>query len=259
MIHQRSYILLSSVLFFSLNYTSQQPTDELAKQAFKVLGTQANDLINYGKEQYGIISPLQKAQQDNVEAQIELSKKQMGLNQQQETLNEKQIILADKQIEEASLDTHLKKLTIIKETCSMLPKDNPAAIEAIKRSEAYLTEIIKDLPSLPADTTDPKIDDNKKVDDIKTKNSLLTLITASCLTTATKAGEWTDFLAGYSFAYVTNLDCFKNTFIDTHKVKINRGLIVVTIAAITYSAYRLYKAKTHVDNDDDIFNDDYDY
>ena len=258
--------LLPSLFFFALAHSAQPHTaaDEFTKQGIKqasqVLGTQTNDLINYVKEQYGIVTPLQAAQQKNMDAQIKLSEKQMELNEQQKILNDKQIELAEKQIEDTTLDAHIKKLAAIKETCSLLPRNDPKALEAIKRSKAKLDDIIKDFPPLPEEETKPSPESPaKKIDDIKAKNSLFTLITTPFIFAATKTGKIADTIADYSFAYVTNLECLKGSFIDKHHIGINRALVATTVAVITYSAYKLYKAKTYVDNDDDIFNDDNDY
>jgi hypothetical protein len=266
MIRQQIYLMIFSGLsFFSLAYSAQPQSvgDEFTKQGVKqvvqVVGSQTNDLINYLKEQYGIVSPLQKAQQENMDAQVKLSQAQQELNEQQKILNDKQSILADKQIEEAALDTYLKKITIVKETCAMLPKNSKKAIDAIKRTEMQLDELIKDFPALEEETKitdEPTVENNKKIEDIKAKTSLLTLITTPCILAVTKAGECADSLAGYSFAYITNLNCLKETFVAKHAVGINRTLVAATLVMTTYAAYKLYKAKTYVDNDDDIFGDD---
>jgi len=264
MIRKQTYLIFISNFFcVALTYSSQPhtTTDEFAKQGIKqvaqVGGQQLNDLINLGKEKYGLISPLQKAQQENMDAQIKLAEKQMELNEQQKILNDKQIALADKQIEDTTLDTHIKKLAAIKETCSMLPRNDPKAMEAIKRSKAELDNIIKNFPPLPEEEakTKPALENPTK--DINTKSSFFALITTPCFIAATKAGDCADFLASYSFGYITNLEYFKDGFIGKHRIGINRTLVVTTLAAATYAAYKLYKAQTHIENDDDIFNDDY--
>jgi hypothetical protein len=267
MIRQPQYLLLPSLLFFSLAYSAQPKSENLlkkhvTKQAAQVLGTQTNDLINHLKEQCGIVPPLQKAQQENMDAQIKLAQTQQELNEQQKILNDKQSLLADKQIEEANLDTHLKKITIIKETCAMLPRNSQKAIDAIKRTEMKLDEIIKEFPALEEEAktkTEDSVENNKKIDAIKTKDSLLTLITAPCILAASKAGKCADFLAGYSFAYITDLNCFKETFVGKHAVSINRASVATALAITTYAAYKYYNTKMHVDNDDDIFGDDDSY
>jgi hypothetical protein len=75
---------------------------------------------------------------------------------------------------------------------------------------------------------------------------------------ATAAGEVADSLADYSFKYITSLDCFKDTFIDKHHIAINRALVAVTLYAITYKSYSLYKAYRAERNitEEDIFGDD---
>ncbi|HEX4068948.1 MAG TPA: hypothetical protein VHX42_02520 [Candidatus Babeliales bacterium] len=100
---------------------------------------------------------------------------------------------------------------------------------------------------------------NNSINEVKVKTGLFAAISAPCIAVATKAGEYADFLAGYSFAYLTELPGLKETFIGKHSVGINRALVAATLIATTYAAYHLYTSKTQTDDDGDIFNDDDNY
>jgi hypothetical protein len=89
------------------------------------------------------------------------------------------------------------------------------------------------------------------------KISLSSKLTAPFIFALTTATHLTDYLANNSFAHITRLDCFKDTFIEAHNQNLNRALVIATLAAIIYG-YKLYNDDKNEDNED-IFDNDLEY
>lgn len=266
MINKQTYILLSGLFLFNITNTAQQPglTDELGKQTIKQLctvgGTQLNDYLNYKKEQNGIISPLVKAQQDHYQAQIDLNNKQMELNEQQKALNDKQEAVTDKQIIEHDHNIFMQQVTEYQSIKNLDPND-PENEKLLKRIKLRRDQLMQDLPELPAEEdSDVKKPDTEKVEEPTKEDGFFKAMATYCVLAATTAATTTDTIAEYSFKNITDLDCFKGTFINKHHVIINRTLIFAILTAATYKGYSLYKAyqAERNFNDEDIFNDDLD-
>lgn len=82
------------------------------------------------------------------------------------------------------------------------------------------------------------------------KSGLLSKLGASIAFIQTTSGGCADFLANHSFAHITNLDCFKDTFIQAHAKNINRALVATTVVALIYGGYKLYDKYTNADDDE---------
>jgi len=249
MIHKQIYITLLSGLFvFGITKSAQHgdPSDYAKQQAIKrgmeVLGTQVNDMLNYAKQKNGILSPFEESQ--------------LRLNASQEDLNNTQNTLAKKHTEEADIDIHLKKIAVTKETCAALPKNDAEAKNQIERLKLKMLELNKTLPERKTDeAVTVKIDTkNDQKNTIKDKASLVTKLTAPFAIAATTTGQLADFLAAYSFAYITNLEYFKGTFIGNNAQAINRCAVFATITALAYITYKKYKSLN--DEDEDLFDND---
>jgi hypothetical protein len=106
-----------------------------------------------------------------------------------------------------------------------------------------------DLPEEPAKDT-PAQDDPQKTASTEKKKSLLSKLATPFVFALTTTGDVADFLAGYSVAHITNLDCFKDTFVQTPTF--NRMVVIATIAGATYGGYQFYKSRYSDDNDDDV-------
>ena len=131
--------------------------------------------------------------------------------------------------QEEQSDIAIKKRNIIAE------KEKLAArIAEDKKKEEKIREKDKKTPAKPQE---PKI-------------SLYSKFIAKCALIQTAAGQGLDFLASKSFAHITNMDCFKDTAIQTHVQTINRALVITSIAALAYGSHKLYK-KYSGDNDDE--------
>ncbi|HLC06864.1 MAG TPA: hypothetical protein VJJ26_01625 [Candidatus Babeliales bacterium] len=98
-------------------------------------------------------------------------------------------------------------------------------------------------------------EDTNKTTPQKEKIGLLSKLATPFVFTAITAGQFADFLAGCSFAHITNLECFKGTVIEAHSLGINRLLIATTVAGISYVAYKKYKSY-NTDEEDDWYNND---
>jgi hypothetical protein len=220
------------------NSPSDYAKQQAIKQGVMVIGKQTNDLIDFGKQKAGLLTPFEESQ--------------LRLNASQEELNNKQKVLAEKQSQEADLDIHLKKLAVTKETCAALPKNDPVAIEQIERLKLKMLEFNKDLPELQKKEEPIKTDTNdEKTTETQEKVSLFAKLATPFVVAAAKTGHLADFFADYSFAYVTNLEYFKDTFVGNNAQTINRALVIATISGLLYAIYK-YKS-AHNGDDEDIF------
>lgn len=252
-----SFLIFSGISCSQFNpsqHAKQQAIDQSIKTGFEVLGTQINEELTYHRTKNRQLTPLQESQQ----RLSELQEKQAKVAIEYHDLEKE---LTQLKIKEAKYDVLTKEAQAFQVVASSLKRDDQYAAKTPQRLKQKLMELNGDSPESQETTvtetqkTDASLE-NKKMDDIKAKQSLFTVISVPCVIAATKIGNCADFLAGHSFGYITALNCFKETFIGKHATTINRTLVATTLATMTYAAYKLYKAKTYVDNDDDIFNDD---
>jgi len=273
--HNLLALLLPSFFLFTVTSPAQQPSaweKEGAKAVGTVVATQTLDTINLIKDKYDIMPSEKRAQIDLYKTQRLLAdeqitgcKKQDTLNDQQAELNDKQSTLTDKQIEltdgqiaDNKLERHLKIITLSKETLALLDSQDPAVKETKERLKLAMKEFNKDLPEVPAE--EPKKTEPEKKEEAPKQDSFFTSLATYCVLGATAAGTAADAIAEYSFKNITDLDCFKDTFISNHSLGINRALVAVTATIIAYKSYSFYKAYQAERNfrEEDIFNDDLD-
>lgn len=106
-----------------------------------------------------------------------------------------------------------------------------------------------------------KLLSEKEVEDIKKKYkknaekksdkiSLFSKLATYLAVIQATAGNSADFLADCSFAHITNLGCFKDTFIQVHAKNINRALVATTLVGIGFGLYKLYDKYTNADDDE---------
>jgi hypothetical protein len=105
------------------------------------------------------------------------------------------------------------------------------------------------------DMKDPDAPKSKSETPDKDKKPFLSRITAPLTVALTSVGDITDFLAANSFAHITNLDCFKDTFVQANAKNINRALVAVTAVGVAFAGYKLYKKMRHSDEDEDLVDD----
>lgn len=236
--------------------------DEFAKQGLKtgwgVIGTQANEAVNQIKrDTFGIIPPLETAQLDDFKSRLEVSEQQKELNTQQKEINNKDKELKEKQeiqLKHEIFKQQLEEFVTIKN----LDSNNPEHEKTLKRLQLRAKELNIDLPELPAE--EPKKTEPPKEDDKPKQDGYLKALASYCFIAAATAGDAADVIADYSFKNITDLDCFKETFVRTHHKIINRALVGATLTILSYKAYSLYKKymKERNEKDEDIFNDDLD-
>lgn len=93
----------------------------------------------------------------------------------------------------------------------------------------------------------------------KNKVNFFAKLSSAIALAGTKAGDTADLIASYSFAHITNLDCFKDTFVSANAQQINRSLVALTTFVICYKGYKAYQNKFSGEYDaDDFFNNDED-
>lgn len=125
-----------------------------------------------------------------------------------------------------------------------------------KTQEEFIWEQLEEIkdPEFPLEELSSqelkKIEDKyRKKDDISKPGFFAKLATAIALAQST-SGNCADFLARYSFAPITDLGCFKDTFIQAHAKNINRALVATTIVGLGFGLYKLYDKYTNADDDE---------
>ena len=236
------FLILPIEIISSYN-ASEHAQQKAIDSAFKVGTHTAMQGVNILLEKQGIISPSQEAQK---EFQI------------------KQTELADIHIQEAKIDKASKLLDTLQKFFSLPGNENSEKGAILKkRLEKEIEELTKDLPELTEDDLakllpkkDPEASSEEKPK--KERVRLSSKLIAPFIFALTTASQITDYLADRSFVHITNLNCFKDTFIGANCHNINRLLVLTTVAAITYGGYTWYN-KHNDEDDEDIFNNDLEY
>lgn len=241
---------MSLGLMFFASINSAQPgnefnmTDRAKKKAvdsgFAIVVNQVNDELSYHRTKGRALTPKEQAELDVLAKNKEHA--------------DKQIALADKQMEEADIDKLSKTFDTAQKLYALPGKQkSQKGKNLLKRIEKKLDELTKGLPELTEEEL--KEDDKKdaaKKSDQKDKKGLLSKLATPFVFVLSTAGNAADVVAGYSFAHVTNLDCFKDTLVQTPTF--NRVLVIATIAGVTYGGYKLYKSQYDDEDDDNILD-----
>ncbi len=247
--------MLLSLFFFSSDHCAQfnpaqhaqeKLIDEGIKTGFQIVGQQVNDELSYYRTKNRVLTPAEQA------AEL-LNQKQQKVADIQAELAQEQKKLTAAQIEDAELDTFSKKYQITRSFYEQAKSKEGDDIH--ERYRLKIREMNKDLPELPAkDTPETKPEEPAKDDPKKSvpKKSLFSKLATPFVFALTTTGDVADFLAGYSVAHITNLDCFKDTFVQTPTF--NRVVVIATIAGATYGGYQFYKSRYSDDDDDNILD-----
>ncbi|HLW73397.1 MAG TPA: hypothetical protein VKR54_05100 [Candidatus Babeliales bacterium] len=260
MIYKQKYTILLSGLFFFTNincgqfnpaeHATQKMIESSIQTAFQVIAGQVGDELTYHRTKNRVPTPLEESQRRKLESEEELVKKNTEIVTAQEEL-------LKIQKKDSEIDA-FGKLIVAAQNMKNSDSNNPEYIKLTKRLELKLKELTKDLPELPTEEEPKKPEASTEDKDKQKKDSFMSsLLTYYSLTTAAAAAA-ADNLAYYSFKNITDLECFKDSFIDKHSTAINRALVAVTLTALAYKTYSLYKAYKAEKNaqDEDIFNDD---
>lgn len=243
----KKYIFLLSCFLSTICIGSEKKFNraEYAEQKAWDLGAQtAGTVISVGLEKAGVVSPSQKAQKELTDKQTEHYEIQIA---------EAKIDQLTKQLDatEKFIETQNKKSS--KEEREEGKKKGKIVL---KRLEKKFDEIIKDLPELTEDEL-KELESDKKKSTQKNKNGLFAKLASSIALIGTKSGEAADLIASYTFARITNLDCFKDTFVAANAQTINRSLVALTALTICYGTYKTYnKHFSGAYDADDFFDND---
>ncbi len=251
-------ILIGLGLLFCTNIhlLSKDASEIVIEQAFGALFNgiativthQANDNLDRKKDE----TPKEKAE-------LELIEKNKILVDKQIANQEKSMISLEQQMEDHKIDKLSKQFDLLQKFNSLPGKQkNKDGKIKLRRVEKAIATITDDLPELTEEELKELDKDNKdtpKPGTSESKTRLLSRITAPLTVALTSAGDFADFLAANSFAHITSLDCFKDTFIQAHAKNINRALVVTAAAAVAFVGYKLYKKVRNADGDEDYVDD----
>ncbi len=171
------------------------------------------------------------------------------------SLAQKQDQAADKQMEEAKIDRLSKQFDLLQKQGNLPGKQkNKENAIKMKQIEKAIGNVTSDLPELTEEElkeiNDKFAPKSKKADG--DKKGLFSKLATPFVFALTSAGNAADFIAGYSVARITNLECFKDTFVQTPTF--NRMVVFATIAGVTYGGYKLYKSQYADEDDDNILD-----
>lgn len=264
MIHKQKYIVLLSGLFFftgiycgqnanpfnPAEHATQKMIEGAIGTTFQVAGQQIGDELTYYRTRNRILTPLQESEQRLKNSEEALSKTNIELA----TAN-KEVLEAQKK--DSEIDSFNKQIIAVQNMKNSDP-NNPEYIKMTKRLDLKLKELTKDLPELPAEEETKKPEPSTEDKDKPNKDGLFSSLATYCGLAAIAAGTAADNLAYYSFKNITDLECFKGSFINTHAKVINHTLVALTLTALAYKTYSLYKAYKAAkdEQDEDIFSDD---